>query len=160
MNTNPEKHREYMRHWREMNPEKIREIARRSYLKHREEKLAYARRYYAEHREEVLEYVRDRREENLDKVHARNRPIVAEELARRGGHCIFPGCTETKVEWHHRDPATKSFKIGRTGSSAERLRAELAKCDPLCKSHHATWEGQIRYFRKLVSLGVRIVFEL
>lgn len=75
----------------------------------------------------------------------RNLKIVAEELDARGGTCIYPDCDETKVEWHHRDPATKTKSIGSSIRlhSVVRLRAELALCDPLCRKHHMTVDGRI-----------------
>lgn len=41
------------------------------------------------------------------------------------------------MDFHHRDPATKSFEIsGRRGRSLERVKEEIAKCDLLCATHH------------------------
>lgn len=75
----------------------------------------------------------------------RNAAIIAAELERRGGHCIFDGCTLTKIDWHHRDPATKNSDIGSslTDHSAERLGRELALCDPLCRKHHEIIDGRL-----------------
>jgi hypothetical protein len=69
---------------------------------------------------------------------ARNRVIVAEELSRRGGACIWSGCSETNVQWHHKDPLTKTQSVGRMigSASAQRLRVELEKCIPYCDEHH------------------------
>jgi hypothetical protein len=67
----------------------------------------------------------------------RNRRIVNEEIERRGGHC--ERCPEPGAHWHHRDPATKVGKIASAIVSAwsvARLRAELAKCDWLCRACH------------------------
>lgn len=81
----------------------------------------------------------------MKRLEARNLKIVEAELEARGGHCIYEGCTETRIEWHHRDPATKTKSIGssiRLHSEA-RLRAELALCDPLCRRHHMIVDGRL-----------------
>lgn len=83
------------------------------------------------------------------RITARNRRIVARELAARGGHCVHPGCTATKVEWHHRDPATKTNGISEmTRGSVERLERELDLCDPLCRKHHLEIDGRLAAIQK------------
>jgi hypothetical protein len=57
--------------------------------------------------------------------------------------CLSCGRGHSKkypLDLHHRDPAIKLFKISRGvhSVSAERLWAEVAKCDVLCKPCH-TW---------------------
>jgi hypothetical protein len=54
------------------------------------------------------------------------------------------GCTDCRrhdgrLEYHHRDPATKVFDVGHpTTRSLATIDAEIAKCDVLCpKCHHA-----------------------
>lgn len=73
------------------------------------------------------------------KAQIRNMEAARQELIARGGTCIHPGCSQTYVEWHHRDPAEKSVVVSmliRNGSAIEKVKAELAKCDPLCPQHH------------------------
>lgn len=76
---------------------------------------------------------------------ARNRAIVEAEFAERGGHCVFEGCTRRKIEWHHRDPATKNESIASLvrGHTVKLLVAELALCDPYCRKHHITVDGRL-----------------
>lgn len=83
---------------------------------------------------------------SIDARRTRNRQVVADELAARGGHCVHEGCARTNVEWHHRDPATKTDKIGNLvrASSVERLQAELDLCEPLCRFHHITVDGRLQ----------------
>ncbi len=86
----------------------------------------------------------DRREAANAKVLERNRAVIAVELERRGGTCVYPGCKKTTIEWHHRDPETKNFEIQysvRRHTAATRL-AELALCDPLCRKHHMAVDGR------------------
>ena len=79
----------------------------------------------------------------------RNREAIDVEAALRGGLCEFPSCTvrweDGTLEWHHRDPTTKTFKIARAGGrySLERVVAELAKCDLLCSAHHAAQHPRV-----------------
>lgn len=46
----------------------------------------------------------------------------------------FPPCA---MDFHHRDPATKSFGIGQAGlTSWPRITEEIEKCDLLCANCH------------------------
>jgi hypothetical protein len=58
---------------------------------------------------------------------------------KNGKPCIACGETDvTKLHFHHRDPATKRFKISTPGGHSEAvILAEIAKCDILCASCHA-----------------------
>ena len=61
---------------------------------------------------------------------------------KRAGKCR--GCgARGPLDFHHRDPATKEFKVsrGRYQYSWERVRAEIAKCDLLCKECHRKKHG-------------------
>lgn len=44
----------------------------------------------------------------------------------------------SRLEWHHRDPATKFLPVSRmiANFNTERVLAEIAKCDLLCKACH------------------------
>jgi len=53
-----------------------------------------------------------------------------------GGACTICGAT-TDLHFDHVDPAQKSFDISRNVTlSNEAVRAELAKCQILCRRHH------------------------
>jgi len=78
---------------------------------------------------------------------ARNRAFIAAEAQRRGGLCEAPGCNahfeDGVLQWHHRDPSTRSFSIGNSSlASLKKIVAELAKCDLLCRGHHLIAEGE------------------
>lgn len=94
----------------------------------------------------------------MRRLEKRNLRVVVEELERRGGHCIFEGCAKTKVEWHHRDPDTKNFSIGNSVRvhSVERLTAELALCDPLCREHHMIVDGRTDVARNYWRINRRV----
>jgi hypothetical protein len=66
------------------------------------------------------------------------RALIAAERARRGNACEGCGATDGLV-WHHRDPATKLFKISAGHRAGNRVLArELAKCILVCPTcHHA-----------------------
>ena len=51
--------------------------------------------------------------------------------------CGYSGNT-SKLDFHHRDPSTKSFQVGVLARevSRKRLQEEIAKCDVLCKACH------------------------
>lgn len=51
--------------------------------------------------------------------------------------CVHCGSAKS-LDFHHRDPAMKSFRVSRGvyHVSKERLEAEIAKCDVLCRACH------------------------
>jgi 5-methylcytosine-specific restriction endonuclease McrA len=68
-------------------------------------------------------------------------------VAEAGGACVICGYSGYfgALEFHHREPAQKSFGLSERGMtrSIERLRAELAKCVLLCSNCHAEVEGGV-----------------
>lgn len=65
----------------------------------------------------------------------RNREIISQ--AKAGG-CVACGETDQVcLDMHHLDPGEKEFLVSRAQAmSEERLRAEIAKCVPLCVNCH------------------------
>jgi len=65
-------------------------------------------------------------------------------VAEAGGKCALCGYARhsAALQFHHLDPATKSFGLGVRGitRSIEKLRAEAAKCMLLCANCHAELE--------------------
>lgn len=63
---------------------------------------------------------------------------VRKEKLRRGcERCGWKPRDAKKLDFHHRDPVTKLFRIGRAGRfSGPKVWAEIAKCDVLCKVCH------------------------
>lgn len=60
----------------------------------------------------------------------------AEAVRILGGVCVECGAS-TDLQIDHRDPADKSFSLGRMWSvSKDRYLAELEKCQLLCAEHH------------------------
>jgi hypothetical protein len=76
----------------------------------------------------------------------RARALIADERERRGNACEACGTTGP-LHWHHRDPASKSFKIAGGGARVGRapLERELAKCLLLCRRCH---DGAHMYLRR------------
>jgi hypothetical protein len=64
------------------------------------------------------------------------RSVKAAERELRGNACERCGCADGLV-WHHRNPATKSFGLSEKDRSAVSVRAELEKCDLLCRGYHS-----------------------
>jgi hypothetical protein len=64
-----------------------------------------------------------------------------------GGRCVVCGYDRYlgALEFHHRDPAQKSFHLGLgwLTRSLEKMRAEAAKCALVCSNCHAEIEGGI-----------------
>ena len=82
---------------------------------------------------------------------ARRRRIKRQLIEEAGGGCIlcgydrFPGA----LQFHHLDPAQKSFALSVQGvaRSLEKARAEAAKCVLMCANCHAEVEGGLATIR-------------
>ena len=77
------------------------------------------------------------------------RRLRDQAMADRGGVCASCGFDDTTIlQWHHRDPSSKSFNIADTLSRATcgeaRLLEEIAKCDLLCPNCHMRHEQDVR----------------
>jgi hypothetical protein len=73
------------------------------------------------------------------RVYTSRKLAVLHEHKRERG-CARCGYSESgyALDFHHRDPSTKDFAIGRVlGVSWERIWAEVEKCDVLCRNCHA-----------------------
>jgi len=77
-------------------------------------------------------------------VSRRRRKVKEMLVAEAGGRCALCGYSRhsAALQFHHLDPATKSFGLGVRGitRSIEELRAEAAKCVLLCANCHAELE--------------------
>lgn len=77
-------------------------------------------------------------------VSRRRRKVKEMLIGEAGGKCILCGyCRHSAaLQFHHVDPATKSFGLGVRGitRSIAKLRAEAAKCVLLCANCHAELE--------------------
>ncbi len=82
---------------------------------------------------------------NSEAVAERRRRIKEILVAEAGGACVLCGFDRFvgALQFHHRDPARKSFGLSRAGvsRSLEAARAEAAKCVLLCANCHAMVEG-------------------
>lgn len=77
-------------------------------------------------------------------VSRRRRKVKEMLVAEAGGRCVLCGYARhsAALQFHHLDPATKSFGLGVRGitRSIDKLRAEAAKCVLLCANCHAEVE--------------------
>ena len=84
-------------------------------------------------------------------VTERRRRVKRQLIQEAGGCCVlcgydrFPGA----LQFHHLDPAQKSFGLGVQGvaRSLEKARAEAAKCVLMCANCHAEVEGGVATIR-------------
>lgn len=78
-------------------------------------------------------------------VSRRRRRIKATLVHEMGGACVLCGYSRclAALEFHHLDPAQKSFAVGQHGisRSLERAREEARKCVLLCSNCHAEVES-------------------
>jgi hypothetical protein len=105
--------------------------------------------------EEAAKARRDRRREQFRRsLRKRRRKRKADLVAAYGGRCVDCGystCTEA-LQFHHRDPSTKDFRLGQFNGSLARLIAEAAKCDLVCANCH-----RVRHARDAAASTHRIV---
>ena len=82
---------------------------------------------------------------NTEAVSNRRRRVKELLVAEAGGRCAACGFSAYlgALQFHHRDPASKSFELSRQGitRSLERLRQEARKCVLLCANCHAMAEA-------------------
>jgi transposase len=85
----------------------------------------------------LVESVSDRRR--------RVKEILVDEAGGRCAACGYSECLAV-LQFHHLDPATKRFSLGREGvtRSLERARAEARKCILLCANCHVEVETGFR----------------
>lgn len=80
----------------------------------------------------------------VESVSARRRRVKEILVAEAGGRCAACGYADCigVLQFHHVDPATKRFHLGREGvaRSLNRARAEARKCILLCANCHAEVE--------------------
>ena len=82
----------------------------------------------------------DRAEYLKAAVHRRRKKIREMAVQFKGGCCEICGYDRSSnaLDFHHRDPATKSFGISESGCtrSWDRVREELEKCVMICANCH------------------------
>jgi 5-methylcytosine-specific restriction endonuclease McrA len=83
-----------------------------------------------------------------EKVAARRRRVKAILVEEAGGSCVACGYDRalSALQFHHVDPATKSFGLSEGGFSRgiEPAREEAKKCVLLCGNCHAEVEAGVR----------------
>ena len=84
-------------------------------------------------------------------VSARRRRVKRLLVEEAGGRCILCGYDRYTgaLQFHHLDPATKSFALSVQGvaRSLEKARAEAAKCVLICANCHAEVEAGVATIR-------------
>ncbi len=88
--------------------------------------------------EHVLETRRIRRREAQAECMRLRRIAQTKKLRLRRGHNCDDCGLDAPLYWHHRDPSTKAFEIGRYLGRVTwaRIVAEVDKCDLLCYPCH------------------------
>ena len=77
---------------------------------------------------------------NVEAVSKRRKTLRAKAIEYKGGKCKKCGYNKcpAALDFHHRDPSTKSFGISSKGMtrSFEKIKEELDKCDLICANCH------------------------
>lgn len=91
---------------------------------------AYQKRYAKERGPRNAQH-----KEKSRQAYVRYRDWLFAEKAGRG--CLRCGLTDPRcLDFHHRDPSTKSFPIAGSFKSRKKIGAEITKCDLLCANCH------------------------
>ena len=81
----------------------------------------------------------------MERVAARRKKVKEILVAEAGGHCVMCGYDRYigALQFHHVDPAEKSFGIAQRGCTRgiAHARREMAKCVLVCANCHAELEG-------------------
>lgn len=74
----------------------------------------------------------------------RYRAWKIETIAQMGGKCVKCGSIDG-LQFHHRDPTSKSFTITKGWSQkADKMAVELEKCDLVCVACHKIEHQKLR----------------
>jgi len=129
------------REYNKNNPEKSKEIAARFRERHREELRIRNREYYQKYKdtERHKESVKRTKEKHKDKWLANDREKRRSFNEKWKHPC--EKCGESRlylIQFHHIDPATKSFNIGESATHRKQneLENEVKKCVCLCSNCH------------------------
>ncbi len=99
----------------------------------------------------------DRREYNIQSVKKRRREIRLKAIEYMGGKCIRCGYNKyiEVLEFHHKDPKQKLFRIGQRGltRSWERVKREIEKCDLLCANCHREMHVEQKLTKSTLTLN-------
>lgn len=148
-----EKRLAQMRVYNETNRVQLKARRQAAYTADPEKFNTQSRAYRAAHREQIREQKRTARLANLEQAKARDKAYLADNreqvnVRRRACHAarkarIYAGvcmdCGSTnRLEYDHRDPATKSFGIAPNlrARLTPVLQAEIQKCDLVCHDCH------------------------
>ena len=105
--------------------------------------------------EELRQARRERRLASFRRsLHKRRRKRKRDLVDIYGGRCVDCGystCAEA-LQFHHRDPSTKDFRLGEFNGSLARLREEAEKCDLVCANCH-----QLRHSIEAKANSARVV---
>jgi hypothetical protein len=118
----------------------------------KEERAAYMRGWRKDHREQRREdkhkWVMEHPEQVRKYAHKRYGKIALFiQQQKTGKQCALCGEADvTKLCFHHRDPATKSFSLSGAGNKAsiERIMEEIAKCVVWCRACHQAYHMKKR----------------
>ena len=103
--------------------------------KNREQQLEYMRKWQQEH---PKWYAAGRKANRVNRnLKARQRRVAFMHELKTGKVCVTCGESDiSKLDFHHINPATKLFAVGSGDRGIKAIRAEVAKCELLCKPCH------------------------
>lgn len=92
------------------------------------------------------------REANLESYLFYKRRLKQEMIAYKGGKCELCGYSKdcpSAYDFHHIDPTQKEFTISKSSSTFKAKKAELDKCQLLCRNCHAEVHDKLELEKKL-----------
>lgn len=118
----------YRLDYRLKNLEAMRARGRADYHRHVDDRRAATRRYAAQHRERIL---LEKRQET------RRRRALIDRYKALVGCRVCRSTFVPLLQFHHRDPAQKTFEVSRgIARSWPLVKAEIRKCDVVCRLCH------------------------
>lgn len=126
-----EAHAAYMREWYQKNKDKVKGWTRRWQESNPDAKRAIDKKKSDKWRAKNPDASKDGQAKRRDAIRAL-------KASAKSAGCPCGETDPKKLQFHHRDPSTKSFNIGDGAGhhGIQRVLEELAKCDVLCTKCH------------------------
>lgn len=135
---------EYQRQWRKDNPEAWKNQCLKNYENNKE----YYKEYHKEYYKNNIIAEKKRQSEYRHKMSKKIKDLFPDHCA-----CIDGTC-DGKLEFHHKNPATKRFNLSACGVAnlTPIWLYEISKCVLVCQKHHDDLQAKILNYRKRIYL--------
>jgi len=131
--------------------EQKKEYNKKYYEKNRDKLLTHKKEYNQKHRERIKQYARE-----YSKKYSREHKEQINKACRIRTHAIMGHCKDVRgnkcemcgrldgLDFHHKNPKDKRFKISSRYYLTDSLLEELKKCFLVCKNCHQKRHKELR----------------